>query len=131
MRILCCCEGGNCRSVTLATLLKYYFRPADGHDAMALSLGKNSPETQRMMFEWAEVILVVQDAMVTDVPEEYRHKVSVIPVGRDRWGLSMHPLFVPLAIQLLTEAGFEPKEGAVEKALATQGKFVRRRREEC
>jgi hypothetical protein len=128
MKVLCCCEGGNTRSVTLATLLKYYFRPSAGHDALAMAIGKNSPATKEMLYGWADRILVVDEGFVDDIPPEYRSKVTTIPIGRDNWGMSMHPELVPLAIRLLQEAGFELKENGLERAVVKRGRFERRLR---
>lgn len=114
----------------MATLLKYYFRPTDGHDALAVSLGKNSVETKIMLFEWADRILVADEVFVADIPLSYRWKTTVVPIGRDMWGHSMHPELIPVVVPLLEAAGFEPKANAVVKAITKQGKFDRRRRGE-
>jgi hypothetical protein len=120
MKILCCCEGGNTRSVTLATLLKYRFRDPSrsaGYDVLTCSLGKNDSETLDMLFEWADRILVVEPDMVKEIPEKHHVATRVIPLGRDIWGMSMHPELVPLAHALLVGAGFEPKQ-TVDEILA-------------
>ena len=45
MKVFCLCAGGVSRSVGLAFVLKYHY----GHDAIAGSYEKNSPETIDML----------------------------------------------------------------------------------
>lgn len=133
-KILCVCEGGNCRSVTMATLLKYYFR---GHfDVLAMSLAKNSIPTKLMLYHWADLVLTVAEDIDAEVREEARvvygmptDRIRLIPIGRDMWGKSMHPEFVPVVHKLLVESGFEPTKSA-EEIVARSTKFSARRRGE-
>jgi hypothetical protein len=129
MRILCVCEGGNCRSVTLATLLKYAFK--GNHDALAMSHAKNTVSTRMMLYKWADQILTVDE----EIDEAVRHEivalvvfppVTLLPIGPDKWGHSMDSLLVPIAHMLLCAAGYEPKETA-EQAVERGNKYVRRR----
>lgn len=80
MKILAVCEGGNCRSVATALLLK-----CNGYDALACSWKDNSPETLAMLYEWAGAICVMEEYMAEKIPDQHRHKLTVIDVGPDRW----------------------------------------------
>ncbi len=89
MKILTICEGGNVRSVSLGYVLKDLCAPR--HDAVALGAGRNSPETIRMMCEWADRIVVMQPEFKKSVPEEFHEKLSVCDVGPDVFGSPLHP----------------------------------------
>lgn len=69
-RILVVCRGGNCRSVAVGFLLKYKYK----HDAMSISLEKNSPGTWHIMSGWAEEILTLQQ-------QHYDELVKMGPTG--------------------------------------------------
>jgi predicted protein tyrosine phosphatase len=100
-KVLCMCQGGNSRSVALAFLMKYRY----GEDALACSWEKNSPETLKMLFEWADRIFVMQDIFRQYVPIEYHEKLYVVDVGVDVWANGLHPELLNLIISML-----EPKE---------------------
>lgn len=83
MKILCVCEGGNVRSGQLAFFLKNI-----GHDAIAVGVVWNSPETVAYLAEWADLITVAEERLVEKLPEEQRSKVTLdFVVGPDRWGV--------------------------------------------
>jgi predicted protein tyrosine phosphatase len=125
VRILTICQGGSCRSVTLATLLKYY---CGGHDALAGSLAKNSADTLRMLYNWADLVFVVEPKMVPMLEERIGKpaEAGVIDLGPDRWGMSMHPDLIARAVPLLAAAGF-PADRSFEKIVAYGGKYNLRR----
>ena len=102
MKILCCCAGGNCRSVGLAYLLKDFWHI----DALALGLATVSgPETRTMLFEWADHIIPCTDEVNHGhVPEQYQPKTSLWDVGPDRWGNSLHPELLSLYIPTVLES---------------------------
>jgi len=123
LKILCVCAGGSCRSVTLATLLKYSFR--GNHDVLAVSAEKNHDNTIAMLCAWADDILLVDEEFWPYIPESARKKTRVVPIGQDQWGMSMHPKLIPLAHQRLCEAGFVPRSTA-EEMLRRRMKYVKR-----
>lgn len=125
MKVLCCCASGNTRSVTLATLLKYYARPQ--HDALACSVEKNSSETLEMLYGWADRILTVDPEIYGEIPEQHRAKTDLLMIGQDKWGMSMHPDLIPLAKQWLESAGFKLREDTVEYAAQKGTKYALRR----
>lgn len=89
MKILCCCYGGNSRSVSLAMLLKLNHGQ---RDVLALGLGHTSEPTKKMLLDWAEVVVLVGEKSLFDlVPEEYRGKIVWVNIGPDRWYNPMHP----------------------------------------
>lgn len=95
MRILCVCNGGNCRSVATAEILKGVY----GHEAIAIGTYWFKPDSVRMLCGWADVILPVEP-LEAKLPEpdltkwraspvwlsEFDGKRKVIPLGPDVWG---------------------------------------------
>lgn len=131
-RILCACAGGNCRSVTLATLLKYNFRPSEGADALAVALEKNSEYTISVLLDWAEQIIVVDEETETLMKQMMadhhvaKKEVLNANIGQDKWGMSMHPALVPIAYEALVRLGFEPRQ-PLEDVLKRGSKYSLRR----
>lgn len=87
-RVLCICEGGNVRSVGLAFRLKQ----CHGLDAIAASWRFNSPETLKLLYGWADRIVVMQPEMWEHVPAEFRSKAAICDVGPDNYGTAFHPV---------------------------------------
>src|SRR6266849_2021611 len=87
MKVVCMCQGGNSRSVACGYLLKYEY----GIDTLACSWERNSPATLKMLFEWADAVIVMETYFKQYVPEEYHHKLVVIDVGPDVWANGLHP----------------------------------------
>ena len=97
MKILCVCNGGNCRSVALAEVLKGIY----GHEAVAIGTYWFSPTSQASFADWAERILFVEPRQAK-LPEPdltrwmnsplwspgYDDKRRVVPIGPDIWGHS-------------------------------------------
>lgn len=77
--ILCVCEHGNNRSVTMAFLLKY----VDNFETLTAGLAYHTPETLKMLFEWADVITVPEDKLLELIPAEYKSKVKFYDIGPD------------------------------------------------
>lgn len=77
--ILCICEHGNNRSVTMAHILKY----VDNFETLTAGLAYHTPETLEMLFNWAEVIVVPEEKLLNMIPEEYKHKVKFYNIGED------------------------------------------------
>lgn len=80
-KVLCMCRGGNCRSVYLAYVFKYYF----GIDALSVGFERNSFETISMLCKWADRIVVVDPEAKKYIPIGMLKKVEVFDVGPDRW----------------------------------------------
>ena|SRR3990167_2814316 len=79
--ILCVCEHGNNRSVTMAWLLKY----VENFEALTAGLAYHTPETLKMLFEWADVITVPEEKLLAMIPEEYNSKVKFYNIGPDEY----------------------------------------------
>lgn len=124
LKILCICAGGVVRSVTMAALLKVYWK----QDALAAGF-MNTDETLKHLMEWADHIYVMQEYMYTQVPEEYRHKTRVMDVGEDRWGMSNHPELIKLLYPMLErEFGPDRKVEPIDVHLAKRERIVAERR---
>ena len=87
MRILCVCDRGNVRSVTMARILK-----ARGHDALACGIDRNSFATLLLLEGWAELILVSETKQKGDFASV--SKIKNLHLGPDVWGKAMHPELV-------------------------------------
>ena len=81
MKILCLCERGNSRSVALAWILKDQM----GHDAIAGGMRTMSDRTKRILYKWADKVILVDKTFENEIPEEYRNKLKVWDVGPDRF----------------------------------------------
>ncbi len=81
MKMLCMCLRGNSRSVALAYLFKHKLK----YEAIAVGLHQHSPETYKMLYDWADWIIVVDKRLAHEVPETYRIKLKVWDVGSDKW----------------------------------------------
>jgi len=68
----------------MAFLLKSFC----GHDAIAMGWRLTSPETQELLYRWADHVIIMQLQFEEKVPEQYRSKVKVCDVGEDRY---FHP----------------------------------------
>ncbi len=110
MKVLCMCQGGNSRSVALGFLMKYRY----GEDALACSWEKNSPETLKMLFEWADRIFVMQEIFRQYVPVEYHEKLYVTDVGPDIWCNGLHPDLHNLLISMLEPKKEEEKKDEIQ-----------------
>ena len=62
MKILCICEGGNVRSVSLAQHLKEI-----GHEAIAVGDKYTSNETYALLFKWADKVIDLRDYIPIDL----------------------------------------------------------------
>lgn len=92
-RVLCVCQGGNVRSVALATRLKQKYRV----DALACGVEKNSAETLTMLCEWADVIVPMSEPVSVCIPGQFARKMHICDVGPDRFGSPAHLELVDLA----------------------------------
>lgn len=100
MRILTICARGNSRSVILGWLLKDHL----GHDAIAMGIESNSEETKRMLYRWAEKIILVDKTFFSQIPDDIKHKVKIWDVGGDRF-FQPHPDLVNIYLEYLNKEG--------------------------
>ena len=81
MKVLCVCEHGNSRSVALAYLLK-----RRGHDALAMGLRTASAETQAMLCQWADCVVLTDRTLLDLLPSGViRDKLKLYDVGADTY----------------------------------------------
>ena len=99
MKILCICQGGNVRSVTLAYVLKYGY----GIDALAAGWEPNPPETLEMLGAWADHVFIADEVMREKLPPALQSRAHTIPVGPDRWFMSLHPELLEICKTLLAQ----------------------------
>ncbi len=84
MKILCLCNQGNNRSVQFAHLLKQ-----EGHDAIAAGVDANSPETIKMLCDWADRIIITEINQINKIPEG--NPVLLLDVGPDVYRRPFNP----------------------------------------
>ena len=90
MKILTVCNGGNCRSVTLASMIKQ-----DDVEAIPIGVRTSSKETFKYMTKWADYVVVVADIDVRNkLPKGSEHKLIYMDIGKDKWEQAMHPQLV-------------------------------------
>ena len=83
MKILTVCQGGSCRSVAAAFLLKYEL---GFPDTVAMGVKVNSPETQNMLCRWADRIIVTgEQEIVQKIPRQFQDKIDFLDIGPDVW----------------------------------------------
>ena len=56
-----------------------------GHDVLVVGLGYNSPDTVKMLTDWADKIVVMQKELSDLVPADAKDKVVFADVGPDVW----------------------------------------------
>jgi predicted protein tyrosine phosphatase len=87
------CQGGHVRSVGLKYLLTYKYK----HEALACGWESNTTETRSKLFEWADIIVILQKEMEQHVPVEFHdkkdgsRKLFCYDVGPDHYGNPFHP----------------------------------------
>lgn len=105
MKVLCLCSWGNVRSSCLARQLKDWY----GQEALVAGLAANSVFTLRMLFDWADLILVACELKVTDyinpVPMEKIHDFNP---GEDKWQTPSHPELVAIMTEKIERSGLFP-----------------------
>lgn len=63
----------------MAHVLKY----VENFETLTCGLEYHTPETLKMLFEWADVITVPEDKLLALIPEEYKNKVKFYNIGED------------------------------------------------
>src|SRR3990167_4148291 len=97
--ILCTCEFGNNRSVTMAWLLKH----VSNFETLTAGLGYHSEDTLDMLFKWADVITVPEEKLLALIPEEHKHKVKFYNIGKDIYPRPHNPDLLAKARALMEE----------------------------
>lgn len=95
--ILCVCEHGNNRSVTMAWLLKY----VENFETLTAGLLYHTPKTLEMLFEWADVITVPEQKLLNLIPEKYKSKIKFYNIGPDNYPRPFNKHLVKKARELM------------------------------
>ena len=101
MKILCLCHRGNSRSVALAWILKDHM----GQEAIATGMEIMSEETKKMLFDWAERIILVDKNFLPEIPEKYRDKLKIWDVGPDRFFRGFEQSLLDTYVKYINEEG--------------------------
>lgn len=106
MKVVTVCQGAHVRSVALKYLLTYKY----SHEVLACGWESNTPETRNMLFEWADIIVIMQKKFEKYIPEKYRddgdrRKLYCYDVGEDRYGNPFHPELQQMLIQMIEKHG--------------------------
>jgi hypothetical protein len=78
MKIVCLCQKGNSRSAALAYLLQKM-----GHEAIPIGLYTASRGTRKMLYDWADRIILTYRGKEHWIPPEYSSKLKIWDVGKD------------------------------------------------
>lgn len=81
------CRQGLVRSVGLADVLKLHFRPVD---VLPIGYVGNSQETQLLLLNWCDFVIVMEQDYTQYVPEAFHDKMLVCDVGPDIYKSSTH-----------------------------------------
>lgn len=87
IKILTMCRVGLSRSLAMTDVLKFHFWPVD---VIPAGLSRNSPETLRMLVDWADHVILMREKfrdelidLIGPIPEG---KIKVCEVGPDIHG---------------------------------------------
>jgi hypothetical protein len=80
VKILCFSRKGKSRAACLANLLHHR-----GHETIAVGARVLGRETRKMLFEWADRIILLHEKCETAIPDTYWDKLSIWEVGRDTY----------------------------------------------
>lgn len=116
MKVVTMCQGAHVRSVGLKYLLTYKY----GHEAVACGWESNTPETRAMLYEWADVIVIMESNMEKYIPKEFhekdgRRKLFCYDVGPDRYGNPFHPEMQKMLIGMIEKHGLFTANKSLKK----------------
>lgn len=79
MKILCVCQRGNSRSVGMAFALKEIYNT----EAIACGIDAVSSDTWKLLYDWADLVVVMHDELLPYIPAETQDKIKLCNVGED------------------------------------------------
>jgi len=97
--ILCVCAHGNNRSVTMAYILKYVLN----FEPLTAGLEYHTQETLKMLYEWADVIIVPEEKLIAMIPEEHKSKIKFYNIGEDVYPRPFNKELLAKARKLMDE----------------------------
>ncbi len=106
MKIMTICDQGNNRSVTFAHLLKYKY---PGSDVIAIGLGRCSVETQKMLFDWADYLIVTDKELYDNMEPGWEEKKRLWDVGKDVYPRPFNKYLYQLAKDFIENNPLEEK----------------------
>lgn len=86
MHLLCACDKGVNRSVHFASQLKWW-----GNDTIAIGLDNTSQETLKMLYKWADKIIITELSQRLKINGEYQEKIIEFEVGQDIYPRPFNP----------------------------------------
>lgn len=75
----------------MADVLKLHFEPVD---VLPIGYAGNSIQTQRMLCDWADKIIVMEEKYLGHLRESDLQKALVCDVGPDTYGSSKNPVLI-------------------------------------
>lgn len=100
MNILTVCEQGNNRSVQFMQLLRYKYL---GSDVLPMGINSFTDETKKMLFDWADHIILTDKRFRNMIEPAYNSKVKVWDVGPDTYPRPFNPELYNLAKQIIED----------------------------
>ncbi len=120
MKVVTMCQGGHVRSVGLKYKLTYEY----GHEVLACGWESNTPETRAMLFNWADVIVIMQSKFEQYIPAEFHNKpdgtrkLYCYDVGEDNYHNPFHPSLQANLKHMIEAHGLFTKKPADNEAAA-------------
>lgn len=119
MKFLCICQGGRVRSGAMAWALKDV-----GQDSLAAGWEATSKETLKMLCDWADGIVVMQQEFIARLQAKLGNenfdlrKVLIVEVGPDVFGTPTHDWLLPYVRGIAME--WHRKNFALDSALGVR-----------
>ena len=87
IKVLTMCRVGLSRSLAMTDVLKFHFWPVD---VVPVGLSRNSPETLRMLVDWADHVILMREKFHKELVELIgpvtEGKIKICEVGADVHG---------------------------------------------
>lgn len=122
MRILCVCEEGNNRSVTLAQRLRYH-----NHETIAVGINRHSATTIDMLVRWADLVITVDRPVHIYVLQHHQiaKQVELWNIGPDKYPRPFNKELMRICDDLIKKFHQTPNQGSSKHATdrRTTGSF--------
>ncbi len=70
-------------------------------DAIAMGIDAAGEDTKKLLFSWADRIVLVDKTFEDRIPEEYRDKLSIWDVGGDRFFRGFEPELIQMYLDYM------------------------------
>ncbi len=101
MKILCVCSRGVIKSVGFGWILKQ-----KGYEVLSMGWGHSSPDTRKMLFDWSDRIVLVDEYINFEDTPEWKAKGVRIDVPSGVYQSPLDSELLGLAQEKLKELGF-------------------------